>query len=91
MAPVFVLLQEVEKKRGGGPLRGSGPVGAARVSAPATAAAEQLPRRQAAQSGCFTAPVMIPQPLTCKQVGGCFTSPGGSQLGGNEGGGGGRD
>lgn len=31
MAPVFVLLQEVEGKRGGGPPRGSGTVGTTRA------------------------------------------------------------
>lgn len=36
MAPVFVLLQEVEEKRGGGPPRGPGTVRT--TGAPATAA-----------------------------------------------------
>lgn len=45
MAPVFVLLQEVEEMRGGGRPRGPGTVGT--TGSPATAA-EGLPRRRAA-------------------------------------------
>ncbi|TNM96498.1 hypothetical protein fugu_016159 [Takifugu bimaculatus] len=58
MAPVFVLLQEVEGKRGGGPPRGSGTVRTTRALAPATAAPPGSSDR------LLAAPVMIPQPLT---------------------------
>lgn len=64
MAPVFVLLQDVEETRGGGRPRGPGTVGT--TGAPATPA-EGLPRHQAAS------PASGDRSST-KQVGGCFAS-----------------
>lgn len=62
MAPVFALLQEVEKKRGGGPPRGPGTV---RTTGAAAAAGRKL------KDSLFA---RLPIPPLPKQVGGCRTS-----------------